>query len=121
MMLPFTLVTAIAVLTGPAAVPVLQPLLSDETRRDQHPAILESLVRAAGPDAIPVLERLLRDEKTFWNNLGMNLEEPAKLPPGRADQLASILHQLAVLGYLDIHGLDRDAHDQYTDHAILRH
>src|SRR5436309_15338088 len=64
---------------GKAAVPVLQALLADEARIAQHRDLLDCLVRAGGTAAIPVLQRMLGDEQVYWNNLGMNLDEPAKL------------------------------------------
>lgn len=98
----------------------LVPLLADETRMEQHRDLLESLVRAGGMSAVPVLEGLLRDEKTFWNNLGLNLDEPAKLPTVRVERLAAILHHLAVLGYRDPHHLVRDVRDRFRDQPVLR-
>ena len=62
MMLPFFLSTALA----------LHPLLSDETRRDRHPAILATLVDVAGPEAIPVLENLLREDRSVTELLSAN-------------------------------------------------
>ncbi len=104
---------------GPAALPVLQSLLADETRMDRHRDLLDCLVGAGGTSAVPVLERLLRDEKVFWNNLGMNLDEPTKLPTVRVERLAAILHHLAALGYRDPEHLVRDVSDRFRDHPVL--
>jgi hypothetical protein len=104
---------------GPAALPVFRTLLADETRFRESPLLLDSLVKAAGKTAIPVLEDLLRDEKTYWNNLGMNLDDPDKIPAIRADRLVAILRHLAALGYRDRYQLVRDLRDQFRDHPVL--
>ncbi len=104
---------------GTAALPVLQSLLADETRMERHRDLLDCLVRAGGTSAVPVLEGLLRDEKVFWNNLGMNLDEPAKLPAVRVARLAAILHHLSVLGYRDPQHLVRDVRERFRDHPVL--
>jgi hypothetical protein len=97
----------------------LQSLLADETQMERHCELLDRLVRAEGTAAIPTLEALLRDECTFWNNLGMNLDEPAKLPAVRARRLVAILHHLAALGYRDPEHLVRDVHERFRDHPVL--
>jgi hypothetical protein len=104
---------------GTAVLPELQSRLADETCMERHCELLDCLVRADGKSAIPVLERLLRDDKIFWNNLGMNLDEPAKLPAVRVERLAAILHHLAVLGYRDPLHLVRDVHERFRDHPVL--
>lgn len=102
-----------------AALPALQSLLADETCMDRHRDLLDCLVRAGGKSAIPVLEGLLRDDKVFWNNLGMNLDEPAKLPAVRVARLAAILHHLAVLDYRDSRHVVRDVYERFRDHPVL--
>jgi hypothetical protein len=97
----------------------LRSLLADETQMDRHREALDRLVRAEGTAAIPTLEALLRDERTFWNNLGMNLDEPAKLPAVRVVRLATILHHLAALGYRDPEHLVRDVHERFREHPVL--
>jgi hypothetical protein len=102
-----------------AALPVLQSQLADETCMDRHRDMLDSLVRTGGARALPILERLLRDEKVFWNNLGMNLDGPAKLSAVRVERLVALLHHLAVLGYRDRDQLVRDVRDRFRDHPVL--
>ena len=97
----------------------LRSLLADETCMQQHRDLLDSLVRTEGRAAIPMLEALLRDDVVFWNNLGMNLDEPTKLPAVRVDRLTAVLHHLAVLGYRDPHHLVRDVRDRFRDHPVL--
>jgi hypothetical protein len=105
---------------GAAALPALRSLLADETRFGESPALLETLVKAGGDASVPILEQLLRDEKVYWNNLGMNLDDPAKVSMVRVERLVAILHRLAALGYRDRVDLVRGVRDQFADHPLLR-
>jgi hypothetical protein len=104
---------------GPAALEVLRPLLVEETRFGESPSLLKTLVKAGGDKAVPILEHLLRDEKTYWNNLGMNLEDPDKIPAARIDRILAILDQLTALSYRDHARLVGDLRDQFRDHPVL--
>jgi hypothetical protein len=104
---------------GKASLPTLQSVLADETRFRESPQLLQTLAKAGGKAAIPVLENLLRDDKVYWNNLGMNLDEPQKIPAARAERLVSILRHLAGMGYRDRHHLVRDVRDRFSEHPIL--
>src|SRR5438105_9614018 len=105
---------------GPAAVEVLRSLAADETHFRESSPILRALVSAGGKAALPVLEQLLRDDKTYWNNLGMNLDDTDKIPVFRIDRLVAILEHLAPLGYRDGDRLVRELRAQFDDHPLLR-
>jgi hypothetical protein len=104
---------------GKAANPVLRQLAADEGRPDRA-TFVDALVRAAGKEAIPDLERLLRQERTYWNNLGLNLDEESKVSSARFQCLIAILGRLDELGYRDGQGLVRSIRARFDDHPILR-
>jgi len=104
---------------GKAALPVLRTLSADETRTDRS-CLVDTLVRAGGKDAVADLERLLEVERTYWDNLGLNLDEESKIPHARFQLLVDILGHLGELGYRDGNVLVRAIHDRFDDHPILR-
>jgi hypothetical protein len=103
---------------GKPAVSLLRQVVADEDRPG-HYDLLGALVRAAGDDAAAELEALLREERTYWDNLGLNLDDPVKVARPRFQFLVEILTHLRELGYRDEGGLVRAVRDRFGDHPIL--
>jgi hypothetical protein len=104
---------------GKAALPVLRSLIADETRSDRS-NLVDTLVRAGGEDAVAELERMLGEERTFWDNLGLNLDEESKIPHARVQYLVDVLGHLRELGYRDSKSWVRAVRDRFDDQPILR-
>jgi len=104
---------------GKAALPILRVLIADETRSDRS-CLLDTLVRAGGRDAVADLERMLSEERTFWDNLGLNLDEESKVSRARVQYLVDVLGHLGEFGYRDGNAVVRAIRDRFTDQPILR-
>ncbi len=104
---------------GAPALSVVRSLVDDETRTDRA-NFLDPLCRAAGKDATAELARLLGAEAAFWDNLGLNLDEPAKVAPARVHFLVELLRRLDARGYRDERGLVRAVRDRFADQPVLR-
>lgn len=104
---------------GKAALPVLRSLLADETRSDRC-SLVDTLVRAGGKDAVAELERMLGEERTFWDNLGLNLDEESKIPHARVQYLVGVLGHLSQFDYRDGNSCVRAIRDRFDDQPILR-
>jgi hypothetical protein len=104
---------------GKAALPALRSLIADETRSDRS-SLVDTLVRAGGQDAVAELERMLGEERTFWDNLGLNLDEESKISRARVQYLVDVLGHLREFDYRDGKSVVRAIHDRFDDHPILR-
>ena len=104
----------------PASLEELRSRAAEEAYFSESPAILNALVKAGGTAAVPILEQLLRDDKTYWNNLGLNLDDAEKIPAVRVERTLAILHHLATLGYSDREQVVRGLRDQFADHPLLQ-
>jgi|SRR6516162_8135130 len=98
----------------------LRSRASEEAYYHESPAILKALVDAGGKSAVPILEQLLRDEKTYWHNLGLNLDDADKISAVRVERSLAILQHLAAVGYADRDHVVRDLRDQFRDHPLLQ-
>ena len=98
----------------------LRSRASEEAYFHESSAILQTLVNAGGKSTVPILEQLLRDERTYWNNLGLNLDDAEKIPAVRVERTLAILHHLATLGYSDREQVVRRLRDQFADHPLLQ-
>jgi hypothetical protein len=105
----------------PANLEELRSRAAEQAYFADSPAILNELVKAGGKTAIPILEQLLRDEKTYWNNLGLNLDDADKIPAVRIERTLALLEHLATLGYRDRGHIVRDLRDQFRDHPLFQH
>jgi hypothetical protein len=104
---------------GKAALPVLRGLIADETRCDRS-CLVETLVRAGGTDAIADLERMLGEERTYWDNLGLNLDEESKISGVRIQYLVDVLRYLKEFEYRDGKSWVQAIRARFDDHPILR-
>lgn len=105
---------------GTDALPVLRDGLFDDTRLPTHRYLLDAAVRAAGRDALPLLADVLRADHGYWHNLGLNIDDPAKVSADRLARLRTLLHHLHALGDRDADGLARDLRELFATHPIYR-
>jgi hypothetical protein len=98
---------------GSNVLPVLRPLLEDNSRMSLHSDLIAVIGKAAGKDAVGDLEKLLDRELIYWKNVAPNLDkwwgqEPMTAHYGR---LVSALRQLHAIGYTDERRLVRTLRD----------
>ena len=106
---------------GPTVLPVLRPLLEDDTRLGLHRDLIAVIGKAAGKEATPDLEKLVERELTYWKKEAPDLdkwwgEEPMTTHYSR---LVSALRQLKAVEYKDDRRLIRDLRDYWQSKPQL--
>jgi hypothetical protein len=100
---PHTETLKILASCGSNVLPVLRPLLQDDSRMRLHSDLIAVIGKGAGKEATADLEKLLERELIYWKNVAPNLDkwwgqEPMTAHYGR---LVAVLRQLKAIGYQD--------------------
>jgi hypothetical protein len=106
--------------SGSAPLPVRREALADDARLPSHACLLDAAVAAAGADALPLLAELLGEDYRYWHNLGLNIDDPAKISPARLARLEALLRHLDALGDRDAAGHAAALRSLFATHPIYR-
>lgn len=109
---------------GPAAWPLIQAQLQDESRLSIHSNLIHIAGSAAFDDALPVLETIVREETKYWNGLpSKHLQGAEYTPPMHHHyyRLSASLCLMKRAGYSDEAGIVRKLRESWDANPALQH